>query len=93
MRRREFFTLLGGAAASGISFPLVAGAQAPAMPVIGFLGIRTPAELAHLVDAFHQGLRETGYSEGRNVEIQYRWAENHIDRLPMLASSPTAGWR
>ena len=65
--------------------PLAARAQ-PSAPVIGFLGIRSPGEATHLVTAFHQGLQEAGYVEGQNVAIEYRWAENHYERLPALAA-------
>src|SRR4029453_8262852 len=83
MRRREFFTLLGGAA---VGWPLVVRAQQPSMPVVGFMSALSPENISGPVAGFHQGLRETGFREGQNLAIEYRWAQGQYDRLPEMAA-------
>ena len=88
IRRREFITLLGGAA---VACPLTARAQQAAMPVIGFMNTASPGPFANLVAAFRKGLEETGYVEGRDVMVEYRWAEGRYDRLSAFAAELVRG--
>jgi putative ABC transport system substrate-binding protein len=83
MQRRDFIALLGGAT---VAWPLAAHAQRPAMPVIGFIDSRSPEALGERLRKFRQGLKDSGYTEGENVAIEYRWAENQANRLPDLAA-------
>src|SRR5215471_21059986 len=87
IRRREFIFILGGTAAA---WPLSARAQQPTMPVVGFLHPGSLAMNKRNVAAFYQGLAEAGYAEGRNVRVEFRWADNQLGRLPMLAADLVA---
>src|SRR5260370_4847882 len=82
--RREFITLLGSAA---VAWPLTARAQQAAMPMIGYLNSATPEGFSDYLRALRQGLKESGYVEGENLAIEYRWAENERERLPVLAAA------
>src|SRR5262245_56537236 len=82
MRRREFITLMGGTAA----WPMSVRAQQPAIPLVGFLNSASPQAFSDRLRAFHNGLKETGFVEGENVTVLYRWAENRLDQIPELAA-------
>src|SRR5437879_4938317 len=86
MRRREFIALLGGT----VTWPLAARAQRTALPVIGFLGPASAAGYAPYVSSFRRGLDGAGFVEGRNAAVEYRWADNQLDRLPALAAELVA---
>src|ERR1700751_5455963 len=88
MRRREFISLLSSAAAT---WPITAGAEQPAMPVIGFLGVGSLDNFGLYLAAFRKGLNEAGLVEGQNVAIEYRWAEGQYDRMVELAADPARG--
>src|SRR5579859_2971403 len=90
MRRREFMAGFGAVATSCLVLPLTSRAQQSAMPVVGFLSSRSPAESTGVASAFRQGLREAGFVVGQNVAIEYRWAEGDYERLPALAAELVA---
>jgi putative ABC transport system substrate-binding protein len=83
VKRREFIWLFGGAA---VLWPLAARAQRRPMPVVGFLNVASPGALRQQIAAFREGLKESGYVEGQNVAVEYRWAEGQYERLPELAA-------
>src|SRR6266478_5217669 len=85
LKRRAFITLLGGA----VAWPLAARAQQAALPVVGFLSSRSPGESTSVVAAFQQGLRETGFVEGQNLAIAFRWAEGRYDKSRRAAVGST----
>ena len=87
VRRREFVSLLGGAA---VACPLAARAQQPTIPTVGFLSTASTASIAPFVEGFRRGLGAAGFVEGRNVAVEYRWADNQYDRLPTLAAKLVA---
>src|SRR5262245_56401530 len=87
MKRREFITLIGGAAvAPSFLWPLTARARQPTIPIVGYVHSDSPQTVAGLLAAFREGLSETGYIEGQNVAIEYRWAENDLSRIPELVA-------
>ena len=83
MRRRDFIKVIVG---SAVAWPLTARAQQPTMPVVGFMNSQSPVTYGHLAAAFRRGLSQVGFIEGRNVVVEYRWAEGHYERLRELAA-------